>query len=350
MGLECGFWRQRKGSIFIIGLCLILACSLVGCGKKDTGAGTGTAEAADASDAALSFEPFFRIDLDDPEAWKGELSNTRFLTKGKYSFQALDEKYGVDPAFVPDTEGLDTLNISGSAEFSEEQFRKLAEELRALAEGKQIYIVDARQESHALLNGISISWYDLNNWGNKGMGLSEVEAAEAERFGALTGTVVKAYGVSDNEKINSLDIEVSEVMTEKELVESEGFTYLRLPGPDHSWPEEESVDAFIEFVKGIDMEDSWLHFHCQAGKSRTGIFMEIYDMMKNPGVSFEDIVTRHAMTGTSYFPYVNGSSALASVYELRAKRIRQVYEYIQENRDTDYAVRWSDWVEKDDAK
>ena len=290
------------------------------------------------------FVPFFRFDVDSPTAWKEPLSNVRFLTEGAYELKPLDaqkmEQYGLSPDSMPDTKGMDTLNISGSAEFSEDQFRDLAEQLRELAKGKEIWIVDCRIEGHALLNGISVSWYGDNNWANKGMTLEEAEKDEQERFGALVGKEITAYSVLDNAPDQSEKIAVETCMTERELVQSEGFNYLRLPCQDHSWPYEEAIDTFIDFVQSVDTDQVWLHFHCQAGKSRTGIFMAIYDMMQNPDVPFEDIMLRHAMTGSSYFPYVDESSDIADVYALRAKRIRQVYDYIQE-MDGDYTTPWS---------
>jgi predicted protein tyrosine phosphatase len=137
-------------------------------------------------------------------------------------------------------------------------------------------------------------------------------------------------------------------MTEKELVESEGFHYLRLPCQDHSWPYEEAIDMFIDYVQNIDTDQAWLHFHCHAGKSRTAIFMAIYDMMKNPDVAFEDIMLRHAMTGSNYLPYADPQSDIADVYVLRAKRIRQVYDYIQE-MDGNYTVPWTEWISQKDS-
>ena len=305
------------------------------------------------AETETGFSPFFRFDLDSPTAWQEPLENVRFLTRGAYRLQPLSadklEKYGLRPDAVPDTKGLDTLNISGSAEFSEGQFRELAAALRRLADGKEIYVFDCRIEEHALLNGISVSWYGDHNWANKGMSLPEAEADEQERFGALPGTVITAYTTENNAPGESAEITVRSWMTEKELVESEGFHYVRLACQDHSWPYEEAIDQFIALVQTLDTDQVWLHFHCQAGKSRTGIFMSVYDMMKNPDVAFEDIMLRHAMTGSSYFPYADPDSELAEVYLLRSKRIRQVYDYIQE-AGGNYSVPWSQWIaEKESA-
>ena len=57
---------------------------------------------------------------------------------------------------------------------------------------------------------------------------------------------------------------------------------------------------------------------------------------------------RHAMTGSSYFPYVDESSDIADVYIFRAKRIRQIYDYIQE-MNGNYTVQWSEWVARKDS-
>ena len=295
--------------------------------------------------AEEDFEPFCRIDRDDPNAWSGELENLRLLTKDKYQFGPIDEKYGVDPEFTPSETGLDTLNISGSAQFSEKQFRDLAETLRECAGGDPIYVVDCRSESHALVNGIGISYYELHNWGNPGMPLAEVEADELARFGAMPGTEQTFYTKSGEKPDVPMTIQVESCMTEKELVESEGFGYLRLVALNNHWPAANLIDDFIDFVKTLDMNHVWLHFHCQAGKGRTGVFMTIYDMMKNPDVSLEDIVTRQAMTGSNYLLYTEQSDHYkAPLYDEIARNVRLIYQYIQENRNTNYELSWSDWL------
>ena len=295
--------------------------------------------------ASQNDTPFLRIDRDDPQAWQGELDNVRLLTGHLYEYEETNPKYGIDPDFLPSDEGISTLNISGSAQFSEPQFRSLAESLRACAEGKRVIIIDLRQESHGLINGIPISWYGTHNWANVGMSLEAIERDEQERFEPMVGTVVKAYGRKEDTAINETEIQVERFMTERELFESEGFEYFRLPIQDHTWPTSDTLDSFIEFVKALDKDDVWLHFHCQAGKGRTGILMMVYDMMKNPQVPMEDIVVRQTMLGGSYPLYTGDPDYYkAPLYAMKAKMTPLFYEYVQQQHGVDYEVSWSQWL------
>lgn len=283
-------------------------------------------------------QPYYRIDRNDPDA---ELANLRLLTAGRYTLKPLSSRYGLDSDYTPSLEGMDTLHISGSVEFSEQQFRALAQTLRECAGGDPIYVVDLRQESHALINGTSVSLYASGNAANKGMSTAQVEADERQRFGSMPGTTLVAYS---GREYTPQTIEVESCMTERELAQSEGIGYLRIAATDHLWPEANLVDDFIDFVKGVDMNHVWLHFHCLAGFGRTAIFMCIYDMMKNPDVPVEDIVARQAMTGGEYLLHSSGNAL--SIEEDKSKMIRLAYQYIQENRATNYSVRWSDWVQE----
>ena len=96
--------------------------------------------------------PFIRIDRDNPDYWKGELSNVRLIAGQLYELQEMDAESGVDPDFMPSEEGMDTLCISGSAQFSVPQFRELASSLRECAGDRTVYVFDLRQESHGLVN------------------------------------------------------------------------------------------------------------------------------------------------------------------------------------------------------
>ena len=89
-------------------------------------------------------EVFIRIDRDDPQAWKNNLANVRFLTEE---------------------------HMSGSAQFSAEQFRTLAASLKE--QSQEVWIVDCRMESHGLINGIAVSWCGEDNGANLGRTVEE---------------------------------------------------------------------------------------------------------------------------------------------------------------------------------
>ena len=332
---------------------LMLACLFTGsilASAKEEDAGTvgeiSTAEpeGEKPEEESSVFEPFFRIDRDDADAWQGELDNVRFIKEGLYKFGKTSAKYGIDD-IVPDEDGLDNLCISGSAQFSLPQFFKLANELREVADGKKIYIIDLRRESHVLLGAIPVSWYESHNWGNLGLSLTQIEASENFRFRSLAGRKIFAYAREDDHKRDETELFFSGVLTEKELVENAGFQYYRLPVQDHTWPKPEQIDDFIDFVKSIDMDNTWLHFHCQAGKGRTGIMMTIYDKMKNPQVSMMDVVVRQTKLGGSYPLYTEDSDNYkVPYYAEKAKMIPLFCQYVEENYESDYEVKWSEWL------
>lgn len=202
---------------------------------------------------------FIRIDRDDPNAWKEELANVRFLQE----------------------EGM-----SGSAQFSETQFHDLAEKLREQSE--DVWIVDCRLESHGLINGIAVSWCGVDNGANLGKTVEAVEAEE-KALSCLTGTTITAYTAENDRPSEGMEISVKKWETERALAESEDMNYLRLACPDHGWPLADVIDSFIEFAGNLE-GDAWLHFHCQAGSGRTGAFMTIYEMMQKAGTPVEEIL------------------------------------------------------------
>jgi len=161
--------------------------------------------------------PFIRLDRDSPDAWRGELNNVRFLKEDLFAFREAKAKYGIDPDYTPDTKELDTLCISGSAQFSTPQFQDLADRLRACAAGRTVYVIDLRQESHVLVNeGIPLSWYGSHNWANAGMTAAEAEADEAARFGGMIGTTVSAFAREDDTPIDEMRIHIRSVTTERD--------------------------------------------------------------------------------------------------------------------------------------
>ena len=288
---------------------------------------------------AQTTSPYLSVDKKASEKHK-DPDNLRILKGDMYEFKKPSSKYQIAPGYVPDKTGLDTLYISGSAQFSRPQFLQLAQTLRACAEGRTVYIVDLRQESHGFINeGTAVSWYGSHNMANAGMTLPQVEADETQRFAAVTGQTVALNGKEKN------SVRIDSFMTEKELVESEGFRYLRIPITDHTWPTAEEIDTFIAFAKSIDRDGVWLHFHCKAGHGRTGIMMTLCDMMRNPEVPMQDVVVRHTMLGGGYPFYTEDSDSYkAPLYREKAMMMPLLYEYVQENHGTNYEISWSQWL------
>lgn len=341
----------------VAALAAALALLLVGCGESQPEAEPEPEAALVSAGVELvleedgewleSYEPFYRIDVDSSTAWQEDLDNLRIITEGWYELGEAKEKYNFDPDYVVDMTGMDNLNASASAQYSEQQFRDLADTLREAADGKDIVIVDLREESHYLLNGISISYFSLHNWGNLGLDLAAVKAAEEEVFGSLEGQTITAYVEDDEEKQeDQLEITVESAMSEEELVLSEGFTYLRIDCIDHVWPEPADIDAFIEYTKSVDLDNTWFHFHCHSGSGRAGTFMLLLDKMKNPEVSDKDIMYRQAMTGSNYPLYLgDGDSYKHPLYAEKAEMAPLLFDYIEENHATNYEVSWSEWLQ-----
>ena len=289
--------KRIRSAAACLMLLLLIAALLSGCASKPT------------EDGGV----FIRIDRDDPEAWKGELANVRFLPE----------------------EGM-----SGSAQFSEDQFHTLAAQLKERSDN--VWIVDCRLESHGLINGIAVSWCDADNAANLGMTAEEVTAAE-EALSALAGTTVTAYTTENDQPKDGIKLTVEKWETESALVEGEGLDYLRLACPDHCWPPAQVIDTFIGFAGNLE-EDAWLHFHCQAGSGRTGAFMTIYEMMHKPDVPVEEILRHQADTGSGNL-VDRAKPEKSPEQKERCVLARAVYLYIQENRETGYALKWSDWLQ-----
>ncbi|WP_068471260.1 fused DSP-PTPase phosphatase/NAD kinase-like protein [Candidatus Protochlamydia phocaeensis] len=238
-------------------------------------------------------------------------------------------------------EGLTGLQASGSAQFSEESFLSLVCQVPT----SHLVVLDLREESHGLINGLAVSWTDGKaNYGNKGKSLEEVEADEQRRLqlALQSGTIlIDPHG-------KSYQVEVKEVKTERELIESFGFTYIRLPVTDHHRPSDQAVDQFIALVKALP-SNSWIHFHCKGGKGRTTTFMALYDMMLNATkVRFEDILDRQkALRGSDLFDLSKPDSYKQEPAVERLRFVRDFYTYCRQVPD--FRLSWSEWVAQQSA-
>ncbi len=182
--------------------------------------------------------------------------------------------------------GLDKLNISGSAQFSDLGLSLIKE---AIDKNFSIIDIDLRQESHGFINGIAISFENEKNNANKGLSLSEVLSTEDGLLDSIKiGIPITFY--------NTKEIIVPKsVQNELQITNSKEISYIRIPVTDGELPDNNIVDYFIDFVKN-QPKDTWLHFHCKEGIGRTTTFMIMYDIIKNyKDVELNDIIKRQVI-------------------------------------------------------
>ena len=239
-------------------------------------------------------------------------------------------------------------NTSASAQLSEKSISLLYDVLKRETLSKTpIYIVDLRQESHGLANGVPVSWYEEHNHANFGKSVAEVEQDEVERLKSILGKMTEfvPLGNHDTATLNKLTMIVENVQNERHAVESVGFKYVRFSAADMVFPEPSTVDEFIKFYFSLP-KDHWLHFHCHAGHGRTTTFLVFYDILTYPDLSLEEIVQRHvALGGSNLLAYDDSDNWYSEANRERAISLRKFYQYVQEQRPHKFVISWSDWLQ-----
>ena len=250
---------------------------------------------------------------------------------------------GYDPEYMPSTKGLADLKVSASSDFSTRELDALIKELKKYHSGP-ITVVDLRSETHGLLNGDHLSLYGQENWDNRGLTHEQIIANEKQIIHGLIGKEIETGGTTPNGRTSKMTVNTA--MTEEELCFSRGIGYFRLTVLDHCFADPRSIDDFVAFVQALP-EDTWLHFHCQAGMGRTNMFLIFYDFMRNTDVPAKDVVYRHFMQGGN-FQYYDGGKENEAEWKIplakeKVEMIPLVHDYIQEQKPKGYQLTWSQW-------
>lgn len=249
------------------------------------------------------------------------------------NFRTTDRKLKNSSKHSPSTEGFYELRASASSQFSEKGFEKII----AKIDDAELMVIDLRQESHGFIDGTAVSWFIDHNWANNGKTYSEVIQDEEIRLNEL-----KNHGhVKLIHNGSIIRVPFSTICSERELIESKGYQYTRIPVTDHKKPTDESVDLFIATVLSLPKK-SWLHFHCNAGMGRATTFLVMYDIMRNGHlVSLKDIYERQALLGGKDFSSpISKESWKAPYQQERLALLEQFYRYWNETKGT---ISWTEW-------
>lgn len=242
-------------------------------------------------------------------------------------------------------QGLAELQVMGSSQFSEKELKTIMEKINA-----PILIMDLRQESHGFVDGNAISWYAPRDWGNLDKTPEQVERNQQQRLNKLKQhreITLNQITDKNNEgqivKTVPLKIKIQNVMSEQTLAEFNHVQYKRLYVTDGWAPDSEQVDQFIKTVRTLP-SNTWVYFHCRAGKGRTTTFMAMYDMLRNAKqISFSDIMQRQALLGGKELVKLPPQSSYK--FSLAVKRVEflaKFYDYCLNNHN-DYRESFSAW-------
>lgn len=237
-----------------------------------------------------------------------------------------------------DHRGFKELRSSGSGQFSELELKKMLTEISA----PDLVIVDLRQESHGFLNGNAISWYKIYNDNNKGKTHKKIEQDQLALLTELSyQSKIKIHSMRKllapkSIQLEELSLKPKNVISEPVLLKNyqkKIMHFKRFYITDHYAPTVSNINSFINFIKKLP-KDSWLHFHCRAGKGRTTVFMVIYDILHNAKhVSLEQIFKRQAIGGKDLRVLPAKDSYKYAQALLRLKLIEKFYAYCKSNHD-----------------
>ncbi|WP_297637183.1 hypothetical protein [uncultured Clostridium sp.] len=212
--------------------------------------------------------------------------NEQVLILDNENFNKLPERFrkSTDPIENPSNlnlAGLNTLNISGSQQYSKTGLSLVKEQL---PKNKNLVFVDLRQESHGFINGLPVSWEGDGDKANMGLSYNQVIARNDAQLASIKiGTPINIKGKTITPK---------EVYSEQTLVTNNKDNYIRITVTDTKLPTPEMINLFVQSITKVP-KNSWIHFHCKEGIGRTTVFMTMYDMMHNAkNVPMNDIVLR----------------------------------------------------------
>lgn len=268
-----------------------------------------------------------------------------------FRFRTTSDNLPVDVTYQQD--GLAELHAAGSQQFSSEGLKAALEKIPS----KSVVIIDLRRESHGILNGNGVSWYGPQNAANENKTTEQIKVSEARLLTRLKKSrfrwVHEIIEKTDDDYVDKTHQEfmrVQNVKSEQQLAAEYHAGYKRFYVEDFHRADDEDVDQFVRFAKHIP-DNTWLYFHCRAGRGRTTSFMAMYDMMRNAKkVSFDDILGRQLAIGGSDLRELPEKHSFKYKYATeRLKFLKNFYQYAKENND-DFSTTWRQWLDKKSVK
>ena len=241
--------------------------------------------------------------------------------------------------------GSTRLHYSGSGQFGAAHLSQLDAKVSQVASElgvpkPEIWILDLRTERHFFSDGNPVVLKVINDHLiDSKKTTSEIIQEEDKLVAEVTKTTVVWDRADKPQTIGD-----AAIIREKDLVERQGFHYLRLPVPEHVKPSDDCVDELVQFVRAHP--NDWIHAHCYV-KERTTVALAMLDMLYNARqVSFEDILYRQrAMDGSDLTKIPDESHEFHGYAKERLELLRKFYAYCLEVDPLNNLAgkRWKEW-------
>jgi hypothetical protein len=145
--------------------------------------------------------------------------------------------------------------------------------------------------------------------------------------------------------MGSFTINPEILKTEKEVADQYGFIYMDYLIDSRSVPRPEKVDELIQFLNQLP-KDAWIHVHCNKGKGRTSVVMNMVDILKNGHLlPVEEIVKRQFHMGSVDLFDTNlwtKGTYTKEQLENRKEFITQFHRYVNDPQGYGH-TSWQEW-------
>ncbi len=307
------------------------------------------------------------LPAEEKDAFDPKPSNTSTPLKGPLVLTVTDEgkqlpsnlrsthDYYLNPSF--NIKRLDTFYAVGCSQPTAQAAKILFNQLSQAFPGRPIIDIDLRHDEHWLVfsgnNGHDVNAFesfadlgtelDVNTLLAKEQAIAVILAHQP----ALRLHIIKEmYPKDEYGDKYTLSLVPTQVLTEKEMVENMGVSYVRIAAARFGTILDENIDQQVSLR--LNNPQAVFLYHCKNGKSRTTLAMCIDDMMANANfVSFADIIQRqYALGGANLFDITAKDPSWQQEREFKRQWLiflARFHAYCQEQSRKGFTTPWSEW-------
>jgi predicted protein tyrosine phosphatase len=246
--------------------------------------------------------------------------------------------------------GLSSLKLAGCERISSVE---QVENIRAALGNGPLTVLDLREESHAIVNGLPVTLRGPMDWANAGLPKAEGSARESAMITKLkrteSVTLVDAnYVKGKKSEPQTTELRNLHVQSEQEVVTAGNATYRRVAITDHNRPSPEVTDELVDIMRHCLQENEAIVVHCNGGRGRTTTAMTMVDMLKNArNYSAQTIIERMAKLSYDYnMTDLDRVSAIKRPFlQDRLKFLHAFHDYAY-NNPGGLPLNWTEWRKK----